>query len=81
MPRWPEWAVGAILVMVAAGAALASRPGPDQLRAVATRPEFVSPYPPLRLAAGLGLVLGAVWLTYGYVLYQVWRIARQRESG
>lgn len=69
-------AVAALLVMVAALAALASRPGPQQLEAVATRPEFLSPYPPLRLAAGLALVLGAVWLTYGYVVYQLWRIAR-----
>lgn len=74
-------AVGAALVVAAAGAALASRPGPDQLEMVATRPQFISPYPPLRLAAGLGVVLGAVWLTYGYVLYQVWRMARQRDSG
>lgn len=72
---------GVILAMVVAGGAFAARPGAEQLGTVATRPAFVSPYPPLGLAAGLAVVLGAVWLTYGYVLYQVWRIARQRGSG
>ncbi|MEW6046358.1 MAG: hypothetical protein AB1609_07730 [Bacillota bacterium] len=69
-------AVALVLFFASGGAALAAaRPGPEQLQAVSPRPQFISPYPPVALVAALGLVAGAVWLTYAYVLYQVWRIA------
>lgn len=56
----------------------AVRPGRDALSALSPQPGFISPYPvPLQVAL-LGLILGGIWTTYGYV---VWLLSRIRGAG
>ncbi|HEY4690718.1 MAG TPA: hypothetical protein VIK33_15490, partial [Anaerolineae bacterium] len=52
-------------------------PGP----AMEHRPTGLSaPTAPAPLAFGLLIVLGAVWATYGFVVYQVFRIRREKPA-
>ncbi|MDR7568711.1 MAG: Ig-like domain-containing protein [Armatimonadota bacterium] len=56
------------------------RPGPDVLRALSPQPGFISPRPVPELVALLGLVLGGIWATYGYVAWLLRRIHRSEPS-
>lgn len=42
------------------------------------QPGLISPSPPLGLLFVLGLVLGGIWATYGYVFYQLSQIKKGR---
>ncbi len=55
------------------------RPGRDVLRGLSPQPGFISPYP-VTLQVGLfGGVLAGVWITYGYVVWLLLRIRRERQ--
>jgi CHASE1-domain containing sensor protein len=59
---------------------LVVRPGRDALSALSPQPGFISPYPvPLQVAL-LGLILGGIWTTYGYVVWLLSRIRGARED-
>lgn len=61
---------------VAVGASV--RPGRNLLRRLSPQPGFISPYPvPLQVAL-LGLILGGIWTTYGYVVWLLLQIRRAR---
>ncbi len=52
------------------------RPGRDVLRRLSPQPGFISPYPvPLQVVL-FGLILGGIWVTYGYVAWALLRIAK-----
>lgn len=55
------------------------RPGRDVLGDMSPQPGFISPYPVPLQAALFSLVLGALWSTYGYVLWLLLRIRRERQ--
>ncbi len=55
------------------------RPGRDVLRGMSPQPGFISPYPVPLQATLFSLVLGAIWSTYGYVLWLLLRIRRERQ--
>lgn len=55
----------------------AQRPGREALSALSPQPGLISPYPvPLQVAL-LGLILGGIWATYGYV---AWLLSRIRSA-
>lgn len=53
----------------------AKRPGRDVLRTLSPQPGFISPYPPPQLLI-LGVILGGIWLTYGFLVLHLVRIRR-----
>jgi mono/diheme cytochrome c family protein len=53
-------------------------PGLLQLEPLGTG--LTSPTPPVALVAFLGVLVGGVWITYGYVLYQVYRIGQASRA-
>ncbi len=59
-------------------AAPAMRPGYDRLARLSPQPGFISPYPvPLQVLL-LGVILGGIWATYGYIVSQLVQIRRAR---
>ncbi len=57
-------------------AAPAVRPGYDRLARLSPQPGFISPYPvPLQVLL-LGLILGGIWATYGYLVALLVQIRR-----
>lgn len=57
----------------------AVRPGRNVLLGLSPQPGFISPYPVPMQAVLFGLILGAIWSTYGYVVWQLLRIRRDRQ--
>ena len=56
----------------------AVRPGRDVLSSLSPQPGFISPYPvPLQVAL-LGVILGGIWTTYGYMIWLLSRIRTGR---
>lgn len=54
------------------------RPGYTTLARLSPQPGFISPYPvPLQVIL-LSVILGGVWITYGYVVFLLVRIQRTR---
>ncbi len=54
------------------------RPGREVLRGLSPQPGFISPYPvPLQVTL-FGVILGGIWITYGYV---AWLLLRIRRAG
>ncbi len=52
------------------------RPGENVLRGLSPQPGLISPYPiPLQVGF-LGVILGGVWATYGYVAWLLLRISQ-----
>ena len=59
-------------------APLRIRPGRDALSRLSPQPGFISPYPvPIQVTL-LGVILGGIWSTYGYVVWLLLRIRRER---
>jgi len=57
------------------------RPGRDALSRLSPQPGFISPYlVPLQVAL-LGLILGGIWTTYGYVVWLLLRIRQSEDLG
>ncbi len=57
-----------------------TRPGREVLREISPQPGLISPYPvPLQVTL-LGLVLGGIWSTYGYVLWLLLHMARDGQA-
>lgn len=85
--RQPRSRAALLLAALAAVALLASaasaqpapepraRPGVETLESISPQPGLVSPYPPVLEVAFLVVIVGGVWITYGYVVYQVYRIS------
>ncbi len=56
----------------------AVRPGYDRLARLSPQPGFISPYPvPLQVLL-LGIILGGIWATYGYLVSLLVQIRRAR---
>lgn len=53
----------------------AIRPSRDVLRSFSPQPGFISPYPVPQLVI-LGVILGGIWITYGYLVLLLARIRR-----
>lgn len=51
------------------------RPGRDELRDLSPQPGFISPYPVPQMAI-LALILGGIWIVYGYIITLLARIRR-----
>jgi len=69
----------AILVGERKAVPLRIRPGRDVLRGLSPQPGFISPYlVPLQVTL-LGLILGGIWSTYGYVVWLLLGIRRDRQ--
>jgi len=62
----------------AAASAALEIPGVPQVEPLGNG--LTSPTPPIELVALLGVLVGGVWATYGYVLYQLYRIRRGVRS-
>ena len=61
--------------------ALEIRPGRESLSRLSPQPGFISPYPvPLQVAL-LGVVLGGIWSTYGYVIWLLSRVRTLPHGG
>ncbi len=60
-----------------AAAQPAVRPGRRTLHALSPQPGLISPYPVPPLAL-LGVLVGAIWATYGYIVFLLTRIAAGR---
>lgn len=56
----------------------AVRPGRDVLTELSPQPGFISPYLVPMQVALLGLILGGIWTTYGYVAWLLWQIRGAR---
>lgn len=56
---------------------LSVRPGRDVLGGLSPQPGFISPYPVATQVALLAVVLGGIWVSYGYV---AWLLSRIRTS-
>lgn len=74
---------GTVRATVLIGAPISSplriRPGRDVLRGLSPQPGFISPYPvPLQVAT-FGMILAGIWITYGYVVWLMGRIRRERQ--
>lgn len=68
----------AVLLEQGQPAAPAVRPGYDRLARLSPQPGFISPYPvPLQVLL-LGLILGGIWATYGYIVSLLVQIRRVR---
>ena len=68
----------AILVGERKAAPLRIRPGRDVLRGLSPQPGFISPYPvPLQVTL-FGIILGGIWTTYGWVVWLLLSIRRER---
>ncbi len=50
------------------------RPGREVLRALSPQPGVISPYLLPEQVAVLGILLGGIWATYGYVGWRLWRM-------
>lgn len=53
-----------------------TRPGYDTLRALSPQPGFISPYPTPLEVIFLAIVLGGIWITYGYLVSMLGKIRR-----
>ncbi len=74
---------GTVRAAILIGAPIPSRPrirpGRDVLRDLSPQPGFISPYPvPLQVAL-FGMILTGIWTTYGYVVWLLLRIRRERQ--
>lgn len=56
----------------------AVRPGRDIISRLSPQPGFISPYPQPMQVLFLGLILGGIWTTYGYLALLLVRIRRAR---
>jgi len=57
-------------------AAPAVRPGYDRLARLSPQPGFISPYPVPVQVLLLGVILGGIWATYGYIVSLLVQIRR-----
>ncbi len=69
---------GEVALDLGPGRPLEERPGIPILGQLSPQPNLISPSPPLGLLFLLGLVLGGIWATYGYVFYQLSQIKKGR---